>query len=163
MQCFECGREVHPVQEMLEGKEGNMRGFSNRCPHIECRAHLPPEEPTTVQADSSEEITMLESELAILETEDATEENAQAKARVKARLHRLRNPRPVPAAPPKIQKVEIVKSQPAPPLAAPVVAAVPIVNLGGTDIVTLLRSELERIEIQATKIRAMLAAADAVS
>jgi hypothetical protein len=140
---------------MLAGEAGNMRGFTNRCPHIECGAALPLEEPKTVQADASEEIAALESELALLEGDEQTDENLKAKSFIKARLHRLRNPRQAPA--PKRASAPAPKTEPAvtfvPTLSSPV----------GGNIVNLLRSRLAEIDLEAKQIRAMLAAADAVS
>jgi hypothetical protein len=49
MICAACQENVHPVQEL----QVNGRGFSNRCPRVECGAPMPVVEPRDVQADGS--------------------------------------------------------------------------------------------------------------
>ncbi len=49
MICQACMEDVHPVQEL----QANGRGFSNRCPRVECGAPLPVVAPRDVQADGS--------------------------------------------------------------------------------------------------------------
>ena len=165
MQCLSCNRDVHPVQEMTAGADGGMRGFNNRCPHTDCGASLPIEPPTTVQVDASEELAMLEAELAVLETADATPENAQMVAQARTRLHFLRNPRPKPAPKP-VHKTEPQGTFTVPQMAAGhsvVSPATATPAYSGSNIVLILRSRLAEIDLEAKQIRAMLAAADAVS
>ena len=153
MQCLSCNRDVHPVQEMTAGADGGMRGFNNRCPHTDCGASLPIEPPTTVQVDASEE------------TADATPENAQMIAQARTRLHFLRNPRPKPAPKP-VHKTEPQGTFTVPQMAAGhsvVSLATATPAYSGSNIVLILRSRLAAIDLEAKQIRAMLAAADAVS